>query len=73
MRMLRFTIQATGFLTFMAAIIMLVSHSLPALDIFHSGSGLMPQPLSTDFLPHLGAAVLLGGIGYLLFSWGRNG
>lgn len=73
MGILRFIFQATGFLTFFVALLILISHSVPGMDFLHAGGGQLNQPLSTGFLEHLGAAILLSGVGYLFFSWGRNG
>lgn len=73
MGILRFIFQATGFLTFVVALVVLISHSVPGLDFLHASRAQLNQPLSTGFLEHLGAAILLSGVGYLFFSWGRNG
>lgn len=73
MGILRFIFQATGVLTFFVALLILMSHSVPGMDFLHASGTQLDQPLSTGFLEHLGAAILLSGIGYLFFSWGRNG
>lgn len=70
---LRFTILAAGFLTFLAAIMVLISHSVPGMDFLHAGGGGMSEPFSTGFLAHVAAAIMLGGVGYLLVSFGKGG
>ncbi len=72
MDMLRFTFQAAGFFTFVIAFVLLISHSVPGLDFLHSGGAQLNQPLAVGFLAHLAAAILLAGVGYLLFSIGKG-
>ena len=73
MDIVRFTFQAAGFVAFVVALITLISHSVPGLDFLHANSAQLNQPMSVGFLAHLVAAIILGGIGYLLMSIGRKG
>lgn len=73
MDIVRFTFQAAGFVAFIVAVITLVSHSVAGLDFLHANSGQFSQSESVGFLAHLVAAIILGGVGYLLMSIGRKG
>ena len=73
MDILRFTFQAAGFFAFVAALVILVSHSVPGLDFLHASSAQLNQPISVAFLPHFFGAIMLSGIGYLLMSIGKGG
>jgi hypothetical protein len=72
MDILRFTFQAVGFFTFVTAFIILVSHTVPGLDFLHAYSALAAEPLAVGFLAHLVAAIMLAGVGYLLFAIGKG-